>query len=291
MDNWQSISQHIESCIEQRFSVEQIKVVGGGSINRAYLVSGNRQQYFVKLNQSGKQSMFEAEAKGLVELAAEQVIRVPDVLCYGDNGQNSYIVLEYLELGSDFHQVQLGEQLADLHQQTGASFGWQIDNTIGITHQPNQWQADWVVFWQTQRLGFQLKLAQQNGYHGEIQKLGERLLVKMPALFEGRNIKPVKLHGDLWGGNVAGLPDGRPVLFDPAFYYGDREADLAMTGLFGGFSAEFYAAYRSVLPLDEGFRVRKTFYNLYHVLNHMNMFGGGYQRQALTMMETVLAEL
>ena len=146
-------------------------------------------------------------------------------------------------------------------------------------------------FWRDHRLGFQLTLAAQNGYGGELQSLGEKLLLEMPRLFTGREIKPSMLHGDLWGGNVAGLKDGSPVIFDPAFYYGDREADLAMTYVFGGFSPDFYASYQNAFPLDEGFAVRKTFYNIYHIINHLNLFGGGYHAQAIHMMEQVLAEM
>ena len=140
-------------------------------------------------------------------------------------------------------------------------------------------------------LGYQLQLAAKNGYGGELQSLGEKLLIEMPVLFTGREIKPSMLHGDLWGGNAAGLKDGTPVIFDPAFYYGDREADLAMTYVFGGFGPDFYASYQNAFPLDDGFAVRKTFYNIYHIINHLNMFGGGYHGQAIHMLEQVLAEI
>ena len=124
-----------------------------------------------------------------------------------------------------------------------------------------------------------------------MQRLGERLLADMPALFVDHDPVPSMLHGDLWGGNYGALRDGTPVIFDPAFYYGDREADLAMTTLFGGFGGQFYTAYNEAWPLDDGYEVRKIFYNIYHIINHLNLFGGGYHGQAISMLERVLSEL
>jgi fructosamine-3-kinase len=199
--------------------------------------------------------------------------------------------MEYLDMCGSANQAVLAEQLAAMHRVTAVQFGWEIDNTIGSTLQPNTWNNDWLDFWSERRLGFQLKLAAENGYGGALQSLGEKMLIEMPKLFTGRTIQASMLHGDLWGGNVAAMKDGTPVIFDPAFYYGDREADLAMTYVFGGFSADFYASYLNAFPLDDGFVVRKTFYNLYHIINHLNMFGGGYLGQAIHMLEQVLAEI
>ncbi len=289
---WQFIIQHIEQTSGQSFSVKQWQSVGGGSINQAFLLTGeNGVQYFVKTNSTGQKPMFEAEARGLQALAASKTLKVPRPLCFGDDQMQSYIVMEYLDIGGRANQQILGEQLAAMHGVTADQFGWNINNTIGATFQSNTWTDSWITFWREQRLGFQLQLAEQNGYGGALQSLGEKLLVEMPVLFTGRKIKPSMLHGDLWGGNVAGLGDGTPVIFDPAFYYGDREADLAMTYVFGGFSSDFYASYQNVQPLDEGFAVRKTFYNLYHIINHLNLFGGGYHRQSIDLLEQVLSEV
>lgn len=292
MKQWQSIARHIEQTSGRDFSVKQQQSLSGGSINAAYLLTGeNGKQYFVKTNHSGLLDMFEAEARGLQALASSNTLKVPQALCFGDDQQQSYIVMEYLEMTGRADQVTLGEQLAALHRVTADQFGWDIDNTIGATHQSNAWMGNWLDFWRERRLGYQLQLAAQNGYGGELQSLGEKLLIEMPVLFTGREIKPSMLHGDLWGGNVAGLNDGTPVIFDPAFYYGDREADLAMTYVFGGFGPDFYASYQNAFPLDDGFAVRKTFYNIYHIINHLNMFGGGYHGQAIHMLEQVLAEI
>ncbi len=292
MKQWQSIIKHIQQTTGRHFSPVQQQGMAGGSINAAFLLTGDDgQQYFVKTNRSGQKAMFEAEAHGLQEIASSHSLKVPASICFGDDQSQSYIVLEYLDMTGRADQQILGEQLAMMHHVTAEQFGWDINNTIGATHQPNDKMENWIEFWREQRLGFQLQLAAQNGYGGELQSLGEKLLLEMPKLFAGREIKPSMLHGDLWGGNVAGLRDGTPVIYDPAFYYGDRETDLAMTYVFGGFGPDFYTSYQAAFPLDDGFAVRKTFYNIYHIINHLNLFGGGYHGQAIHMMEQVLSEI
>lgn len=181
-------------------------------------------------------------------------------------------------------------QLAALHAQPQPYFGWHRDNWIGATPQLNERSDDWIEFWRDRRMGFQLDLAARNGYTRTIQRHGDKLRLYVAGLFAGFRPCPSLLHGDLWSGNI-GCVGGEPVIFDPAVYYGDREADLAMTELFGGFPAEFYAAYREALPLDSGYAQRRTLYNLYHVLNHLNLFGGGYLAQAERMMVQLVEEL
>lgn len=297
MKQWQSIAQHIERVTGQAFFVRHQQRMGGGSINAAFLLTGKKgEKYFVKTNKSGQQAMFQAEARGLQEIASSGTIKVPLPVCFGDDQSQSYIVLEYLQMNQPANQVVLGEQLAAMHAVTAEQFGWQINNTIGATPQLNAWRENWLSFWREQRLGYQLRLAARNGYGGELQVLGERLLVDMPTLFDSHEVCPSMLHGDLWGGNVAGLDaaagqEGTPVIFDPALYYGDREADIAMTYVFGGFDSDFYASYQSASPLDQGFAVRKTFYNIYHIINHLNLFGGGYHAQAIAMLKRVIAEI
>jgi len=234
--------------------------------------------------------MFEAEFLGLQELAAAKAIRVPLPLCTGTADGQSYIVMEYIPLGGSGSNAVAGEQLAALHRRQAEAFGWQRDNTIGSTHQPNDWTADWVDFWRQHRLGFQLEEAARKGLGSHLQRLGENLLERFSVLMDHDPV-PSLLHGDLWGGNLSHDAQGHPVIYDPATYYGDREAEIAMTELFGGFGAAFYDAYNAVWPLDSGYATRKTFYNLYHILNHANMFGGGYVGQAQRMMERLLADL
>ena len=235
--------------------------------------------------------MFEAEADALRALAATHSVRVPQPVCIGTAAAQAFLVLEYLDLRGNGDAALLGEQLAQLHRVPQSRFGWAHDNWIGSTPQANAWQHDWIVFWREQRLGFQLTLAAQNGYGGALQRDGDMLLARLDALFDGYAPAPSLLHGDLWGGNHGYLADGTPVIFDPALYVGDRECDLAMSELFGGFAPDFYAAYRASWPLDAGYAVRKTLYNLYHILNHANLFGGGYAAQAARMTAQLLAQI
>jgi fructosamine-3-kinase len=291
MDIWQHIEQQIEKVTGSRFRIHGNQSLGGGCINSAFRVSDRERSYFIKTNDVRHAYMFEAEAEALREMSSSNTVRVPEPVCYGEYGDQSYVVMEYLELGGRADMAEFGRQLAAMHQVTADRFGWHIDNTIGSTPQPNSPADNWVEFWREQRLGFQLQTAAGNDYGGELQRLGERLLAEMPALFTTHDPVPSMLHGDLWGGNYGALRDGTPVIFDPAFYYGDREADLAMTTLFGGFGGQFYAAYNEAWPLDDGYELRKTFYNIYHIINHLNLFGGGYHGQAISMIERVLSSL
>lgn len=290
---WRVIVQEISASTRRAFKPEQLESMGGGCINTAFRVSGGGRHFFVKLNDPDKALMFEAEAEGLLEIEASGSIRVPRPICWGVAGKFSFLVLEYLELSgcSGTSCERLGQQLAHMHQHTADRHGWRRDNTIGSTPQNNAWDKDWIAFWGERRLGFQLGLASRNGLGSSLQRKGERLLQALPHFFPGYVPRPSLLHGDLWGGNAGAKPDGEPVVFDPAVYYGDRETDLAMTELFGGFSPRFYAAYREAFPLDSGYATRKTLYNLYHILNHANMFGGGYGAQAEGMMERLLSEI
>ena len=291
MSIWQHIEQHIARVSGEAFSIGSNIGVGGGCINAACRVSDRNRHYFIKTNHVSRAFMFEAEAEGLREMAASKTVRVPGPMCYGEYGNQCYLVLEYLDLGGHADMRRFGRQLAAMHRVTADRFGWRIDNTIGSTPQPNTQCDNWIGFWRERRLGFQLELAAKQGYVGDLQRLGERLMADFPALFAGYNPAPSMLHGDLWGGNYGALKGGEPVIFDPAFYYGDREADLAMTTLFGGFGSDFYAAYEEAWPLHPDYRVRRTFYNIYHIINHANMFGGGYHGQAIGMIERVLSDI
>lgn len=269
----------------------RINSVGGGDINAAYRLQADGVDWFVKLNRVDLAAMFVAEAAGLEELASQGEVRVPGVIDCGECGRQAYLVLEYIPLSGlrGGSAGKLGEQLAGLHRRQQAYFGWSIDNTIGSTPQHNQRCEDWVEFWQKQRLGKQLQFAADNGHGGKLQSLGEKLLEKIPAFFSSYQPHPALLHGDLWGGNAAADQQGMPVIYDPACYYGDRETDIAMTELFGGFGSDFYAGYNAEYPLDDDYPSRKTLYNLYHILNHLNLFGGGYLQQASGMIERLLA--
>ncbi len=295
MQHWQEIIQQISQSTGKKFQFLSSMAVGGGCINAASIINGTLDNkpvdYFVKTSRPGNLSMFKAEAAALEAIAQSHTIRVPVPLCCGEDSQQSFIVMASLSLVGQANQYQLARQLAAMHDVTAKQFGWHINNTIGATRQVNTPTQDWLVFWAEQRLGFQLRLAAANGYSGRLQTLGERMLVKMADLFQGRTVSASMLHGDLWGGNVAGLADGTPVIFDPAFYYGDYEAELAMSELFGGFSTDFYAAYREIRPEEDGYALRRSFYNSYHIINHLNMFGGAYHARAINMLESVLAQI
>ena len=265
--------------------------VPGGCINRCWRWETAAGPAFVKEAAPARLGMLEAESYGLVELRAAGAVRVPEPLAVGACDGAAFLALEWMDLGavSPAAEARLGEQLAWLHRTRADGYGLGRDNTIGSTPQPNGWHGDWVAFLRERRLGFQLQLAAANGHRGRLQERGGRLLEALEVFFATYRPPPSLLHGDLWGGNRAADPSGQPVIFDPAVYYGDREADIAMTRLFGGFGPRFYSAYVATWPLDPAAGTRCDLYNLYHVLNHLNLFGGAYLTQAEAMIDRLLA--
>lgn len=224
---------------------------------------------FLKTNVATFADAFAAEADGLAALAASG-LPVPSPIRHGVEDATAFLLLEFLELRTSGDFAELGRALAALHTRPRTGFGWTRDNYIGATPQWNAWSDDWTEFFRLRRIEPQLALAASNGFQIETPDVD--------ALLAGHEPEPALLHGDLWRGNV-GFVDAGPVLFDPAVYCGDREADLAMTELFGEFPKAFYAAYEKALPLHSGYETRKHLYNLYHLLNHLNLFGGGYLGQ------------
>ena len=294
MKDWEAVAEGIATALGRSFAVRATHAVGGGCINEAVCLEGERgERFFVKLNRAELLPMFEAEAAGLEAILDTRSVRAPRPLAQGIDAGQCWLALEYIDFGaaSPDSAALLGAQLALMHRATFETFGWHRDNTIGSTPQPNTPGQDWVSFWRDQRLGFQLGLASERGAPVNLLKAGDRLLDALPALFNTYKPAPSLLHGDLWGGNWAADSDGNPVIFDPAVYYGDREADLAMTELFGGFSDRFYHSYRDCWDIDPGYTTRKVLYKLYHVLNHFNLFGGGYARQAQDMVDELLSNL
>jgi protein-ribulosamine 3-kinase len=298
MINWSLICSRISEATQARFVLTNSAILSGGCTNQSWHVQGQggssnqplTMHYFVKLNTADKAAMFAAECAGLEALADTHTVRVPRIVCTGVAEQHSYLVLEHFKLQHNGNAALLGQQLADLHRTQSTQYGWDKDNTLAITPQHNVHSADWLAFWREQRLGFQLELAAKNGFHGSIQKLGRSVLDALPDLLADYSPAASLLHGDLWGGNHAFLADGMPIIFDPAPYYGDRETDIAMTELFGGFDADFYTAYQDAYPLDIGYAKRKNLYNLYHILNHCNLFGGSYTGQAESLMRGLLTK-
>jgi protein-ribulosamine 3-kinase len=268
-----------------------VRPIGGGCINESFAVGDGAAHYFVKLNSAERLPMFVAEAAGLRALAAANAPRVPRPIAYGNACGRSYLVLEHIEFGTADRAgyARLGEALAELHGLHGPRFGWPHDNWLGTTAQANGQQADWPAFFAEQRLRPQLELAAKQGFDS-VRDPGTRLCARLPILLAGHRPAPSLLHGDLWHGNCGIDSHGRPVLYDPACYYGDRETDLAMSELFGGFPGAFYDAYRANAPLPEGYPARRGLYQLYHLLNHLNLFGSSYLPQVQRVMRGLLAD-
>ncbi len=261
--------------------VRSSRPVGGGCINQALQVATADNGYLLKWHPQAPPGMFSAEARGLRLLQASSTVRVPQVFAAADAGAGhpGYIILEWLEPAprhADTDTATLGEQLAALHTVTCPQYGLDHDNFIGTTPQINTPDADWIGFFRERRLRYQMELAARNGYLPAARRRGlERLIERLPTLLDAVERRPALIHGDLWGGNL--LPTGNNVaLIDPAVYFADREAELAYTQMFGSFEPRFYAGYRAAWPLAPGYEDRRELYNLYHLLNHLNLFGEGY---------------
>jgi fructosamine-3-kinase len=289
---WIEIAREIGRATDKQFEIIDRQAVSGGCINQAYQISTDRQdRYFIKLNQPALAPMFAAEAKGLLEMSATTTITVPLPICWGVVTNYSYLVLNYLDLterSSPKDWTKMGQNLAAMHQYRitdSPKFGWHLDNTIGSTPQINTWETDWIAFFTNHRIDYQFQLARRNG--GNFPKTSQ-LLAAIPQILANHHPQLALVHGDLWGGNAGFTTTGNPVIFDPATYWGDREVDLALTELFGGFPAAFYQGYESVYPLDAGYAERKVLYNLYHILNHYNLFGGSYEGQANRTIDSLL---
>ncbi|MFO7808658.1 fructosamine kinase family protein [Guyparkeria sp.] len=261
--------------------------VGGGCIADAARLETDVAPLFIKTHADRGDGMFPAEARGLEALSSQ--IRTPQVVATGSVDGTAYLLLEWLDLGP-VNDTALGEALAELHAEPQPAFGWPEDNFIGAMPQLAGEDDDWVRFYGQRRLAPQLEWASERGLATGSIDAGQELIAALPSFFTDYRPYAALIHGDMWGANHGALVDGTPILFDPATYRADREAEIAMTELFGGFSPGFYRAYQAHLPLDAGYRVRKALYNLYHVLNHFNLFGGGYANRADGMIRQLLAE-
>jgi len=268
---------------------------GHSGWGRSYSLRADSARYFVKTANGPYGSTLESEADGLAALRSTNTIRAPQVVSQLVSDSTSILVLEWLDIGVARDGAALGKALAALHCTPppcgpgGERYGWARDNWIGGTPQHNRWTDDWCTFFREERLAPQLALAARHGMGGRLARDAERLLGRLATLLGDHEPTPSLLHGDLWSGNAATLADGEPVVFDPAVYVGDREADIAMTELFGGFDADFYAAYNDAWPLAGDYEIRRDVYNLYHVFNHLNLFGGTYRRQAEGIVSRLLA--
>lgn len=283
--------EKIKVRIEEKLNskIKSLSSLSGGCISDAFKVTtDNGSNLFLKYNSSTSNDMFIKEANGLQELAKANAIRIPEVLSFDED----YILLEYIPSGNkkkNFFE-EFGRNFAQLHKFSSNSFGFYEDNYIGSNPQKNipeeKENNNWVNFYFNKRILFQLRLAEKLGNETpELRKGISKLENKIQVIIGGTQEKPSLLHGDLWSGNYMVDENGNAVLIDPAVYYGHREADLGMTKLFGGFSSEFYRAYNETFPLEDGYDYRENIYKLYHVLNHFNLFGGGYYSQALSLIK------
>lgn len=289
--HWQQIEEQLSQALGEFIQIDNISSIGGGCINQAWKAQDKQDNsWFIKTNHAGLHDMFMTEFQGLQEIHASQTIKTPEPILHGIAGQEAFLIMEYLPLSGRGNVQQAGQQLAQMHQTIEKNFGFYTDNYIGSTPQSNQQHHNWIDFWREERLIWQLDLARKNGITKSTYDKGLILADSLQTFFTDYQPQASLLHGDLWGGNMAYTEHSEPVIFDPAVYYGDRETDLAMTELFGGFSQHFYAAYNEAFPIDAGYKTRKTLYNLYHILNHFNLFGGGYATQADSMIQRLLAE-
>ena len=273
---WQAISEQLSETLMFSFVIREKTKLSGGDISESYMISDGEQRYFIKVNQRGFFANYQAEAENIQCLRKTNTVYVPELVHIGQSKQHAFLILNYLPTKPLEHSessFEFGKKLAELHRWgEQKEYGFDSDNYIGNTLQPNQWNRKWSRFFAEQRIGWQLQLIKEKGVS----------LVDIPGftqhiqhLLASHQPRASLLHGDLWNGNVANSAFG-PICFDPACYWGDRECDVAMTELFGGFQTEFYQGYDSVAPLDAGYEQRKHIYNLYHLLNHYHLFGGHY---------------
>lgn len=257
--------------------VSSYQFLSGGNINLAVRVDTSEGFFFVKWNEDAPEDLFSCEAKGLALLRGTHTVAVPEVIAYGQRAQRAYVLMEYIQSPRPqaSYWENLGSKLAGLHRHTQSGFGLDHDNYLGSLRQSNEAHANWVDFFIEKRLRVQAGLAWYNGQLPVfLYNQFDKLYKKLPGMLPEE--KPALLHGDLWSGNVMVGNNGLACLIDPAVYYGNREADLAFTKLFGGFAPTFYNAYQEAFPLLPGFEQRAEIYNLYPLLVHVNLFGSGY---------------
>jgi fructosamine-3-kinase len=285
-----SIKKRIEDFLNSK--IVDYQSVGGGCISNASKIKSQKGDiYFLKTNSSTSNDMFIKEAHGILELQKANAINVPSVLLF----DKEFVLIDYIASGKkrkDFSE-DFGRKFATLHKFNGDEYGFYEDNYIGSNPQLNiagdDEKNNWTNFYFNKRILYQLQLAEEFGNAtNEMQKGISALENKIDEIVTDNNEKPSLLHGDLWGGNYMIDGDGYSCLIDPAVYYGNREADLAMTKLFGGFDSRFYSSYNEVYPLPDNYDYRENIYKLYHVLNHLNLFGGGYYSQAMSLIRYYL---
>ncbi len=286
----EQIANSISQTLGQTLSITHQRALGGGSINQVSCISlDNGTEYLLK-TQTGAiaKDTFKIEHDSLLLLAESQTIRVPSPLVFSDD----FLVMEFIQQGTKAAdwQEQLGRNLALLQQHTQKEkYGFHCDNYLGTSLQINTWQDDWLTFWCANRLEPQLNLfSQRAGTDNPLIKKAYKLLEKLESYLAQDYEPAVLLHGDLWSGNAMADSDGKPVIFDPACYYGHREAEFGMMRMFGGFGARCEASYAEIWPFADGHEERFRLYQLYHELNHLNLFGDAYYSASMASIEALL---
>ncbi len=284
------LEHKLSNYLAKPFEIIAFQKLHGGSVNYSYLIKGKEQSLFIKLNSvSSFPKMFELEQRGLELIASTRTIGVPNVLLQGEFESYSFLILEFIENGRKTNSFweQFGKQIAALHQKKSEHFGLDYENYIGSVKQPNMKTKSWVDFFASQRLEAQLKIAfDQKLIDNELKNQLNHLIKRLPKLIP--NCSASLLHGDLWSGNFSANIKSTPIVFDPAVYYGNREMDIAMSMLFGGFNKQFYEAYNSVYPLTQGWEERVDLCNAYPLLVHVNLFGSAYARRLRTAIKKYL---
>lgn len=285
-----TLLKNIEETLNDKI-ISSYSVSGGCISDSSIIKCASGKKYFLKVNYSQPDDMFLKEANGLKELQKANAIRIPEVI----KAHSNYILLESIESNTrkkDFFE-DFGRKFAELHKYKSDEFGFYENNYIGSNPQvnlpDNSEKNNWTEFYFNKRILYQHDLAKKNGYaDSTLTSLIKKLENKISEILAGSEEPPCLLHGDLWGGNYIVDENGEACLIDPAVYYGHREADLAMTKLFGGFSSEFYTAYNHNYPLADGYEFRENIYKLYHVMNHLNLFGSGYYSQTISILNFYL---
>ncbi len=292
--NIESVQRWLFDKLNRKILPDTACPVSGGCINEAFLVQDDQgNNIFLKSNEPFQITLFETEIKSLKLLRDAKAIRVPEPFCSGIVEGRAMLAIEGLTLVINTDaadQKKLGRKIAGLHshQSPDGRFGADFNNYIGATPQFNSWKELWTEFFITQRLDYQFDLAERKGLTFRRRK---KFTEAASRFLDGCEVSASTLHGDLWGGNVSFDQHGAPVTYDPAAYFGDRETDIAFTRMFGGFAPGFYSSYREVFPEPEDIEIRHRIYNLYHLLNHFNLFGGDYGAQARSLIREVVKEI